>query len=49
LSRLNKWLKLLPGGFLWQLTFLNIIVIIIATALSGLAIYGTACSLAAGV
>jgi len=40
---------LLPFGFLWRLTFLNTLVIIIATVFSGWAIYNTACFLAAGV
>jgi len=34
---------------LWRLTFLNTIVVFIATAISGWAIYNTACFLAAGV
>lgn len=50
LSARNKWFtSLLPFGFLWRLTFLNTLVIIIATAFSGWAIYNTACFLAAGV
>lgn len=39
----------MPSGFLWRLTFLNTVVIIAATAISGWAIYNTACFLAAGV
>lgn len=41
--------SLIPSGFLWRLTFLNILVIVIATAISGWAVYNTACFLAAGV
>lgn len=38
----------MPSGFLWRLTFLNILVIVAATAVSGWAIYNTACFLVAG-
>ena len=41
--------KLTPTGFLWRLTFLNIIVIMIVTVISGWAIYSTACFLVAEV
>ncbi len=41
--------KLIPRGFLWRLTFLNIFVIVIVTAVSGWAIYSTACFLVAEV
>jgi len=50
LSRISKWLSsVAPVGFLWRLTFLNIVVIVVVTVISGWAIYNTACSLAAGV
>jgi len=50
LSRINKFFTtLIPTGFLWRLTFLNILVIVTATAVSGWALYNTACYLAAGV
>ena len=41
--------SLLPSGLLWRLTLLNTLIIITATAISGWAIYNTACFLAAGV
>ncbi len=41
--------KLTPTGFLWRLTFLNIIVIVTVTVISGWAIYSTACFLVAEV
>ncbi|WP_233212187.1 cell wall metabolism sensor histidine kinase WalK [Sporosarcina sp. P16b] len=50
MSRINNYLStLIPSGFLWRLTFLNILVIVTATAISGWAIYNTACFLVAGV
>ncbi|MCG7334594.1 ATP-binding protein [Sporosarcina sp. ACRSM] len=50
MSRINKRLaRLIPAGFLWRLTFLNVIVVVAITALSGWAIYHTACFLAAEV
>ncbi|HLR72561.1 MAG TPA: ATP-binding protein [Pseudogracilibacillus sp.] len=50
MSRISKWLSsVAPVGFLWRLTFLNIVVIGVVTVISGWAIYHTACSLAAGV
>lgn len=50
LSRIHKSItSLLPAGFLWRLTFLNTLIIVTATAVSGWAIYNTACFLAAGV
>src|SRR5699024_6960872 len=39
----------IPKGFLWQITFLNIFVIVLAISLSGLAIYNTACYLVEGI
>src|SRR5690625_4211217 len=48
LSPMNKkWRSLMPSGFLSRLTFLNIFIIVIATAVSGWAIYNTACFLVA--
>lgn len=50
MSPIIKYLtSLIPSGFLWRLTFLNILIIVAATAISGWAIYNTACFLAAGV
>ncbi|WNF38325.1 ATP-binding protein [Bacillaceae bacterium IKA-2] len=50
MSPIIKYLtSLIPVGFLWRLTFLNILIIVVATAISGWAIYNTACFLAAGV
>jgi two-component system sensor histidine kinase BaeS len=50
LSRISKYLtSLIPTGFLWRLSILNIVVLVTATAFSGWAIYHTACFLAAGV
>ena len=50
LSRIYKFLAhLIPIGFLWRLTFLNILVIVAVTAISGWTIYSTACFLAAEV
>lgn len=47
---LTKYLSsLIPPGFLWRLSVLNIVVLVTATALSGWAIYNTACILAAGL
>ncbi|CAM3069511.1 ATP-binding protein [Filibacter tadaridae] len=40
---------LLPKGFLWRLTFLNIAVIAIAIGVSGWAVYNTACFLVEGM
>lgn len=40
---------MIPPGFLWRLSILNIVVLVAATVFSGLAIYNTACFLAAGV
>src|SRR5699024_3282721 len=48
-TRNKRSTSLLPFGFLWRLTFLSTLVIIIATVFSGWAIYNTACFLAAGV
>ena len=45
----NKKRSFLPKGFLWQITFLNIFVIVLAISLSGLAIYNTACYLVEGI
>lgn len=42
-------MSFLPSGFLWRLTILNTLIIIAATAISGWAIYSTACFLAAGM
>ncbi|ALX49019.1 sensor histidine kinase [Lentibacillus amyloliquefaciens] len=43
---LRKWIQsLFPNGFLWRLSFLNIVVVASAIVLSGLAIYNTACFL----
>ncbi|KEK11665.1 histidine kinase [Lysinibacillus sphaericus] len=48
--RINKYLtSLVPTGFLWRLSALNIFVLVTATVFSGWAIYNTACFLAAGV
>src|SRR5699024_10264626 len=41
--------SLLPFGFLWRLTFLNTLIIVIATVFSGWAIYNTACFVAGNV
>ena len=50
MSPINKLLaQLTPTGFLWRLTFLNVLVIVTVTAISGWAIYNTACFLAAEV
>src|SRR5699024_12838883 len=45
----NKKRSFIPKGFLWQITFLNIFVIVLAISLSGLAIYNTACYLVEGI
>ena len=48
--RISKLLaQLTPAGFLWRLTFLNVLVVVTITAISGWAIYSTACFLAAEV
>ncbi len=50
MSRINNlYKKIIPSGFLWRITVLNILVIVSATAISGWALYNTACFLAAGV
>lgn len=41
--------RLTPTGFLWRLSFLNILSIVLVTTISGWAIYSTACFLAADV
>lgn len=47
---LRKKLKsVLPKGFLWKLTLINIVVIVSAISLSGWAIYNTACFLLEGM
>jgi two-component system, OmpR family, sensor histidine kinase BaeS len=45
----NKLLTLLPGGFLWRLTLINVVVIASFIVLSSWAIYNTACFLADGL
>ena len=45
----NKKRSFIPKGFLWRLTFLNIVVIAVAIGLSGYAIYNTACFLVEGM
>src|SRR5699024_1772456 len=45
----NKKRSFISKGFLWQITFLNIFVIVLAISLSGLAIYNTACYLVEGI
>ncbi|MHA0856540.1 sensor histidine kinase [Paenibacillus sp. CMAA1364] len=46
---MNKYLTyLMPSGFLWRLTFINILVIVAAIAISSWAVYNTACFLVAG-
>lgn len=45
----NKKSKLIPRGFLWRLTLLNILVIAVAIGLSGYAMYNTACFLVEGM
>lgn len=50
MRRISQYLaSLIPTGFLWRLSVLNVVVLVAATALSGWAIYNTACFLAAGV
>lgn len=41
--------RIVPTGFLWRLSFLNVSVIVMVTAISGWAIYSAACFLAADV
>lgn len=45
LSIHKRFKSIVPKGFLWKITFLNIIVITSAIALSGWAVYNTACFL----
>src|SRR5699024_10877195 len=45
----NKKRSFIPKGFLWQITFLNIFVIVLAISLSGLVIYNTSCYLVDGI
>src|SRR5699024_6465455 len=45
----NKKRSFIPKGVLWQITFLNIFVIVLAISLSGLAIYNTAGYLVEGI
>ncbi|MCM3109759.1 sensor histidine kinase [Lederbergia lenta] len=50
MSRIYNFIaRFIPIGFLWRLTFLNILVVVMVTAISGWAIYSTACFLAVEV